>query len=343
MKAALLAAPFRWEIKDIDKPSPEANEILIKVKVAGICGSDLHAYRGTHPFRTPPLVSGHELAGEVERVGGKVQKIQPGDSVTVEPWTHCGSCAYCLEGKYNLCLHRLGMGTTEWQGSFAEYVVVPEDSVYKLPGGVSYEEGALVEPLAVSVHTVREIGIGLGESVVILGTGTIGLGIIACLHASGATRLIVTDVEDLNLKIAANLGATRGVNVKERSIQEVVDEVTDGKGVDIAVIAAGEESLVRDASEIVKKRGRIIVPAIFDNYPGMDMFRVVYGEQNIQGSWAYTGKDFDIAIDLLASGKISVKSLVTHRFSLREVERAFDILDKRRERAIKALFVFEDS
>jgi L-iditol 2-dehydrogenase len=340
MKAALLVAPFRIKIEDTEEPSPGADEVLIKVKATGICASDLHAYRGTHPFRTPPVVLGHELAGEVEKVGDRVQKIRPGDSVTVEPWTHCGRCTHCLYGKYNLCSRRLAMGTTEWQGSFAEYVVAPEDSIYKLPEELSFEEGALVEPLAVSVHVARETEVELGKTVVILGAGTIGLGILACLRASGAGKIIVTDVEISNLRMATDLGASEVVNVKERSIEEVVNEATEGKGMDIAVIAVGEENLVQEASRIVKKGGRIVIPAIFDKLPEVDMFKIVYGEQNIQGSWGYTGKDFDIAIDLMALGKVNLKRLITDHFSLDDAEKAFRILDKRGEKVIKILFTF---
>jgi len=339
MKAVLLTAPFTLDIREMDKPEPRPNEVLIKVKATGVCGSDLHAYRGTHPFRKPPVVLGHELAGEAEQVGREVKMIRVGDRVTVEPWVRCGKCPYCFEGKYNLCVEKRGMGTTEWQGSFAEYVVAPEDVVYKLPEGVSYEEGALVEPLAVSVHTVRRARVRLGESVAVLGAGPIGLGILACLHEAGATKLIITDIENFNLKLASRLEATVVVNAKEKSLQGVVDEVTDGVGLDIAVIAAGEKSLVNEASKIVKKGGRVVVPAIFDESPEVDMFKIVYSEQNIQGVWAYTRKDFNIAIDLLASGKVDLRPLITHRIPLDEAIKVFKILDKRTEKAVKIVFI----
>jgi L-iditol 2-dehydrogenase len=340
VKAVLLTAPFTVNIRETDKPEAGLNEVLIKVKATSICGSDLHAYRGTHPFRNPPVILGHELAGEVEQVGTGVKMIRVGEAVTVEPWKHCGRCPYCLEGKYNLCTGKQAMGTTAWQGSFAEYVVAPEGVVHKLPQGVSYEEGALVEPLAVGVHTVGEARVRLGESVVVLGAGSIGLMILTCLRVAGATKLIITDIENFNLKLAAQFGATETVNVKEKSVQEVVDKVTGGEGVDIAVIAAGEKSLVNEASKIAKKSGRIVVPAIFEQSPEVDMFKIVYGEQNIQGSWAYIGKDFNVAIDLLALGKIDLKPLISHHFPLDDAEKAFDILDKRSKKVVKILFTF---
>lgn len=335
-----MKTPFTVEVINLDKPSLRGNEVLIKVKATGICGSDVHAYRGTHPFRKPPVILGHEIAGEVEEVGKKVKNIQLGDPITVEPQTHCGSCPYCFEGKYNLCLQKKVMGTSEWRGSFAEYVVAPEDILYKLPEEVTYEKGALVEPLAVGVHTVKEAKLRLGESVVIFGAGTIGLVVLACLHVAGATKVVVTDIQEFNLKLASQLGATQTVNVNKLSPKKAVDKLTGGRGVDVAIIAAAVEGLVKEATQVVKKTGRIIVPAIFDEYAKVDMFPIVYGEQHLQGSWAYTKKDFTIAIDLLALGKVNLNSLITHRIPLDNAQKAFEVLDKRSEKVVKILFNF---
>jgi len=340
MKAILLSAPFKLELKDIKKPVPGNHDVLIKVKATGICGSDLHTYRGTHPFRIPPLFPGHEFAGRVEEVGKKVINIHVGDSVTVEPWTHCGKCDYCLEGKTNLCPNKVAMGTNEWHGSFAEYVVAPEYVVYKLPDEVWYEEGALIEPLAASVHAVRRAEVKLGETALVFGAGTIGLGTLLFLNEAGITKTIITDIDDFNLSLAKQLGATRTVNVKDEVVHEVVHEITDGRGVDIVIIAAGVKSLVKEATTIIKKNGKIIVPAIFNEMLQVDMFKVVNGEHNIRGSWAYTKKDFDIVIDLITLGKINPKPLITHRFSLNEANDAFAILDQRSEKAVKILFTF---
>lgn len=338
MKAVLLTAPFTLNIIEMDKPEPKPNEVLIKVKAAGICGSDLHAYRGSHPFRKPPVVLGHELAGEVEKVGADVTMVRLAERVTVEPWVYCGECPYCFEGKYNLCTDKLGMGTTAWQGSFAEYVVTPETTVHKLPPGVPYELGVFVEPLAVSVHVVRQTHVGLGESVVVLGAGPIGLGTLACLCAAGATQLIATDIRNHNLRLATQFGATETINVREQSVQEIVEKVTGGEGVDIVVVAAGEGSLVNDGSRLIRKGGRVVILAMFEESPEVDLFRIVYSEQRIQGSSAYTGKDFKTAIDLLVLGKLDLKPLISHRFVLDEAQKAFDILDKTSEEVVKILF-----
>ncbi|MBC7189411.1 alcohol dehydrogenase catalytic domain-containing protein [Candidatus Aerophobetes bacterium] len=339
MKAVLLEAPFKVKIKEIERPSPKENEVLIKVKATCVCGSDIHAYRGTHPFRLPPIVPGHEMAGEVVETGKNVKDIKPGDPVTVEPWSYCEKCEFCREGKFNLCLNKKGMGTKDWQGSFAEYVVAPEKSVYKLPSNVSFEEGALVEPLAVCVHVVRKADITLGDKVVILGAGPIGLGILMCCSEAGANKVVITDIEEFNLRFASKIGGI-SVNAGKDCLEKVVEEATRGKGADTVVIAAGEESLVNQASKIIKKAGKVIIPALFEKPAELDMFEIVYGEKTLVGSWAYVSRDFHLAIELLASKKIRAKDLITHRFRIEDAEEAFQIVDKRKEKVIKAVFVF---
>jgi L-iditol 2-dehydrogenase len=341
MKACVLKKPFELVIDDVEQRQPADDEVLIGVKAAGICGSDLHAYRGTHPFRKPPIISGHEFSGRVEAVGRDVRKVRSGEPVTVEPWTHCGMCAYCSQGKTNLCLDKVAMGTSDWPGCFAEYVVAPENVVYKLPENVSYEIGALIEPLAASMHAVRRVGVESDETAVIFGAGAIGLGILICLCVTGITRVVVTDVVDFNLDVAKKLGATAAVNVKQQSIREEVENITGGKGADIVFIAAGVGSLMQEAVEVAGKDGRISVPAIFDAPVEIDMFKVVFAERNLHGSWAYTRKDFEIIIDLLTLGKIDPLPLITHRFALDEAAKALQIFDARSENAIKMLFRFE--
>lgn len=175
MKVTILSNVYKINVIEIEKPKIKENEVLIRVKSSGICGSDLHAYRGHHPFRKPPVILGHEVSGVVEELGKAVDNIKVGDRVTVEPQLGCGECVYCLEGKYNLCINRRAPGIGSWMGSFSEYFVPPYKVVYKLPDTVNYDRGALIEPLAVGVHAVRNANIQLGDTIAILGAGTIGL------------------------------------------------------------------------------------------------------------------------------------------------------------------------
>jgi L-iditol 2-dehydrogenase len=338
MKACVLKKRYEVEITETARPSPEPWEVLIRVKATGLCGSDLHAYRGTHKFRVPPIVSGHELAGVVEKTGNEVRLLKEGDRVTVEPWTHCGKCEFCIAGRSNLCTDKVAMGTARWSGSFAEYVIAPEAVTYRLPENVSFETGALIEPLAASMHALRRAGMRPGERAVVLGAGTIGLSILLLLKACGIVGCIVTDVEDFNLKIAETLGADLTVNTKKSSLPDAVSELTRGMGADLVFVAAGAGNLVQDATLVLKRGGKIAVPAIFDGPISLDMFPAVYGEHDILGSWSYTKKDFDVVIDLLSVGLLDPMPLITHRMPLVDAGKAFSIADTRSENVVKILF-----
>ena len=339
MKACVLKKPYEVEVTDMETPSPGPGEVLIRVKATGFCGSDLHAYRGTHAFRIPPVVSGHELAGVVEETGDEVRALKKGDRVTVEPWTHCGRCEFCIAGRSNLCTDKIAMGTAGWSGSFAEYVTAPEAVTYRLPEKLSFETGALIEPLAASMHAVRRAGVKPGERAVVFGAGTIGLSILLLLKAGGVVGCVVTDIEDFNLEIAESIGADRTVNPKKGSLSDVVSELTRGAGVEMAFIAAGAGKLLQEATQVLKRGGRVVVPAIFDAPLSVDLFPSVFGEHDILGSWSYTKKDFDIVIDLLSVGAFDPSPLITHRMRLDDAVRAFSIADKRSENAVKMLFI----
>jgi len=339
MKACILKKPYEVEITEMETPKPGPREVLIRVKATGLCGSDLHAYRGTHKFRIPPIVSGHELAGVVEKTGDEVRLLKKGDRVTVEPWTHCGRCEFCIAGRSNLCTDKVAMGTARWSGSFAEYVTAPEAVTYRLPENVSFETGTLIEPLAASMHALRRVGMRPGERAVVFGAGAIGLSILLLLKACGTVGCIVTDVEDFNLEIATVLGAERTVNTKKSSLSDAVLELTRGMGADVAFVAAGASRLVQDATQVLKRGGKIAVPAIFDGPVSLDMFPAVFGEQDILGSWSYTKRDFDVVIDLLSNGMLDPMPLITHRMPLEDVGQAFAIADKRSENIVKMLLI----
>jgi L-iditol 2-dehydrogenase len=339
MKACVLREPYDVEITEIQTPRPRPHEVLVHVKATGLCGSDLHAYRGTHKFRIPPIVSGHELAGVVEKIGDDVRLLKEGDRVTVEPWTHCGRCEFCIGGRSNLCTDKVAMGTADWSGSFAEYVTAPEEVTYRLPENVSFEAGALIEPLAASMHAVRRVGMRPGERAVVFGAGAIGLSILLLLKTCGIVGCIVTDIEDFNLQMAESLGAERTVNTKKNALSDAVSKFTRGMGADVAFVAAGAGRLLQDATQLLKRGGKIAVPAIFDGPLSIDMFPPVFGEHDILGSWSYTKKDFDVVIDLLSNGTLDPMPLVTHRLPLEDAARAFSIADKRSENAVKMLIL----
>jgi L-iditol 2-dehydrogenase len=340
MKAALLTAPYQIDLQEVERPRLDSGDVLIKVRCVGVCGSDVHTYKGTHPFRKPPVILGHEMAGEVVEVAEDISLFKKGDRVSAEPQTYCHQCASCYQAYYNLCNSKRVMGTTPWPGAFAEYVVIPEDKVYLLPDGLGFEEGALVEPLAVGIHAAQMAQIRIGDAVLIMGSGTIGLATLVGLKEAGATRIIATDVEDFNLGKAKELGAWTTVNVGTESLEEKVKERTKGEGVDAVVIAVGVPSLIDESLSLVRKGGRVVLVAIFDDKATIDPFKIVFSEVEVVGSWVYTGREFQAAIDLMSQKRIETGSFITHRWPIERVREALDLVDKRSEDVLKVVLHF---
>lgn len=341
MKAAVFTAPFRIELQEVPEPRPEANEVKIRVKAAGICGSEVHAYNGTHPFRHPPAIMGHEISGEVVEVGSAVKDYGPGDRVLVEPQKTCGTCIYCRGGDYYVCKQKVVMGTTTWSGAFGEYIAVPEGIVHPLPDDMTYEEGALVEPLAVGLHAVRQSSVKLGSSVVVIGSGTIGLATMACAKAQGAGQILAADVLDFNLEIAKEMGATRVINVKREKLEEVVKKEVHPAGAEVGFDAAGYPSVVDDLLASIRRKGEIILVALFEEPVVIkNSYGIIGGEMKIKGVQMYCREDFQAAIDMIRLKRLDVSPFVTHRLPVEEAQKGLEILYRKSEDVIKVLLMY---
>jgi L-iditol 2-dehydrogenase len=338
VKAAVLKAHYQIEFNDIPEPEPQPNEVKIRVHSAGICGSEVHAFKGTHPFRHPPAILGHEMAGDIVAVGEQIKGFKVGDRVTVEPQITCGVCDYCKAGFTNLCVNKTVLGTQKWIGAYAEYIVAPEEVLYKIPDNLGYDEAVMIEPLAVGVHAVREANLQLGQSTIILGGGTIGLCTLVAARAAGAMVNVVTDAVDFNLEMARKLGAAGVVNVRQDDAKEVVSRLTDGKGVDAAFVCVGVSPVVNQAINAVKKRGQIILIGLLEGKVTIDEpFLIVGGERAIRGSQMYTRSDVQTALDLIATGTIDAKPFITQQMPMSEVQRGFEIVDKKLEDCVKVV------
>jgi len=239
-------------IEDAPKPRIKRGEALIRVRAVGICGSELHVYEGISKRRVPPLVMGHEFSGEVAEVEDGGCGNPKGDRVAVEPIIRCGTCEQCARGRSNICSNMRLMGL-HMTGAFAEYVAVPAEKCYKIPDNVSFEEGSTAEPLSVGLHAVNRASIGLGDAVVVLGAGVIGLMSVQAAKIAGAAKVLVTDLFDYRLKLARKLGADAVINVKEEDPVKVVMELTDGKGVDAILEAVGIQKTMQQAMTMVKR------------------------------------------------------------------------------------------
>lgn len=260
MKAAVLYKPREIKIEERQIPTPNLKEVLIKVMVTGICGSDVHFYQqgriGDSIVRDP-IILGHECSGVVVDRGQRAKKLRKGDRVVVEPGFPCKNCEFCKSGQYNLCRDIKFLGTYPIDGTFREYIVAPEDCVFKIPENVSFEEAALAEPTAVAIQGVKRGRIRLGEVVAIIGAGPIGLLTLQVARAAGASKVYIADLEESRLKKAKLLGAEETINAEKRdSVREIMD-LTHNRGVDVALEAVGSSITINKAIRMVRPGGRL--------------------------------------------------------------------------------------
>ena len=326
MKAIMKTKPEPGiEVLDIPKPVVEPDEVLIKVKAATICGSDLGIYKYTSAYSkmTLPVVMGHEFSGEIVEIGAEVTGFKKGDRVLAESVKACGECTYCKEGRSNLCEKSTLFGIHA-AGGFAEYIAVPYKLLHRIPDNMSYEDGALVEPLSNALHFVKDITpFRVNDFVVVQGCGPIGL-FSAQIFKLGGAQVIMTGLsaDKVRFEIAEKLGIET-VNIQEENLEEIVRERTNGA--DIAFVAVGAPPAVKQATQIVKKRGRITVVGIFGSEVPIDMTWLVRRELEIKGAYDAKPVNFPESIELISKGLIDVNSVLTHRFNLDEAEEAFKV------------------
>lgn len=342
MLQAKLVAPEKIFFKKTKIPLLGEKEVLIKVKVCGVCGSDVHAYKGKHPFVYPPIVLGHEFSGVIYQIGTRVNSFSPGDRVIVEPNIVCGKCYNCLHGRYNICTNLKVVGCVGYDGAFAEYVAVPEKKVLRLPGNISFEKAALVEPVAVAVHAVRKAKQKINDVVVILGAGTIGLLVMQVARLAGAGKVIVTDVLDYRLKKAGELGADRLINPASQDLIKIIQEKYGRNEVDLIYDCVGIEETISQAIQIARKGIRIMVLGVPEEKIEVDLSLIQDRELEIVGSLMYVREDFKAAIDFIQKEKLKVKTLVTHHFKLKDVDKAFHLITDEKKEVLKVLIDVSD-
>lgn len=327
MKAAVLEAARSLVVRDVDEPTRGESDVVIEVRASGVCGSDLHTYRGHHPFRKPPVVLGHEVAGTVIGVGGAVEGVRVGDRVAVEPHIYCGGCEFCARGLVNLCRNKRVPGVG-WAGTFSERIAAPEAVVHGLEDTVSYEEGAMLEPLAVAYRAFRTGGIGPGSRVAVLGAGTIGSLVARLCQHAGVQELMVTDVKDYNLGFVASLGPCKAVNAGVTDTVEAGLEITDGEGFDAVVLTSGSRGSFTEAVRLCKPRGTVVAVALYPGEIPFDANLLVTREVTAQGCLTYTSDDFEGVVKLVNRGEIDLKPFITERVGLEEAPEALRRIDE---------------
>jgi L-iditol 2-dehydrogenase len=333
MQAVMKIAPGvgHVTVRQIPEPEPGPGEALIRVKAAGICGTDLHIYHDE--FKTvPPVVLGHEVAGEVAAIGADVEGVRIGERVTTETYyATCGSCRYCRTGEVNLCLARQSIGSAV-NGGFTSYVVVPAVNLHRLPENVDFEAGALTEPLACVVHGVLDARtVSAGDIAVIAGPGAIGLLTLQVVKASGATVVLLgTDVDEARLQLGQALGADFVLNVQREDPAALLAKITlEGLGADVVYECSGAGPAAQQLLSLVRRRGRYVQVGLFGKPVAWDLDQLCYKELIATGSNASVPSAWDRALALMASGVVDTKKLITHRFPVTAWADAFACFERK--------------
>jgi (R,R)-butanediol dehydrogenase/meso-butanediol dehydrogenase/diacetyl reductase len=350
MKAAVFYGPRDVRLEDVQEPEVRPGSVKVKVDWCGICGTDLHEYLAgpifippvgsPHPItgETLPLTLGHEFAGEVVAVGDDSDGISTGDVVAIEPVFRCGECAACRRGATNLC-EKLGFyGLMGGGGGMSEYAVVPSYMIHKLPEGLTSEQGALVEPIAVGLRAVRRAQFREGQSALVFGGGPIGAVTVQCLKAMGAGQIMVAEVSEARKKKALEIGADAVIDPTEEDVVEKVRELTDGEGVEHSFDAAGIQQTLQTALHATRKGGMVTIISIWEGPVQINPNDIVLSELNVAGTICYTPEDFSDTISMLKDGSIETEGIITERIPLSDViEGGFKELVDHKDRHVKIL------
>jgi 2-desacetyl-2-hydroxyethyl bacteriochlorophyllide A dehydrogenase len=333
---AVISAPGQIDFIEKELAPLGDNELLIKIKAAAICGSDLHLYKGLHPSVSLPAAVGHEASGEIIDIGKSVTKHKIGDRVTIEPVIACGRCEFCLRGAYHLCAeisfqYRIG------QGAFTPYFVVNENRAFRLPDNLSYEEGALIEPMSVALHAVKKSGIRLGHSSAVFGAGAIGILVSMLSRQASGIGSFICDIHAYRLEKALTLGAQVAINSREQDPVEKILEATKGMGVDKSFEAVGLELTLSQSLHVLKHGANATLLGIFEQLENkIPIHLFVQREISLYGSQGYSW-DFQDAIKMLETGTINLKPLITHTLPLKDLKQGFDILLSPQNESIKVV------
>ena len=332
MRAVVLNGPNDFAPTDIPKPVIGDNDMLLEMKKAAICGTDMRILAGTKTKGVRyPSVIGHEMCGVISEVGKNVTGFQVGDKVSIANVIPCGSCPACLAGRENACMNRKAIGY-EFNGGFEEYVLIPEiaiksGNVIKLPEDVSFTAGALIEPLSCCIRGLKNAGTGFNDTVLIVGAGPIGLMHMQLSKIAGAKQVIVSEPNEMRREVALELGADRVVDPTKEDLEQIIKDATNGMGADVIVMAIGVPALVNSTLKLCKKGGTV---NLFAGFAGtgecqIEVNTIHYNEINVTGSTAYKRADYLEAADMVITKKINLDKIATHTFKIDEFQDAYEM------------------
>lgn len=332
----VMTEPKKIVFREVDIPTPGPDQVLVKIKKIGICGSDIHVYHGTHPYTSYPVTQGHEVSGQIVELGEYVKDLQVGQKVTIEPQVFCGRCYPCLHGKYNLCSHLKVMGF-QTTGTASEYFAVDASKITPIPEHMTYGEGAMLEPLAVTVHAAKRFTEVKGARAVVLGCGPIGILLIQSLKALGAAEVMATDISDTRLELAHQMGADHVVNTKNKDFGEALLEIYGEDKADVIYECAGSDITMEQAIQNARKGSTIILVAVFGKRASVDLAKLNDSELDLNTSMMYRHEDYVDAIRFVEEGKIQLKPLQSAHFAFADYQKAYEYIDHNRENTMKVI------
>ncbi len=331
MRAAVLHGIGDMRVEDVDDPEVEGGDVLIGVRAASVCGTDVHFYGGQLESE-PPMILGHDFSGVVERVGDRVDEFSPGESVIAEIARYDGTCHFCKTGRYHLCVNSnyLGFGA---DGAFAEYVSAPAKNVFMIPKGVTLDEAAIMEPVTVALHTAELLELEKGESVAVFGAGPIGLAVAQVANLRGA-RVIVVEPKPQRRDLAVTLGFSTVMDPSKGDLKTAMEKLTEGLGPECAVEAVGSQETVDLAGEVIRSGGRV---ALIGAEQGLHGPPIRYDDVTIRTVMDGGSGNYPKALALIAEGKVDVKSMITHRIGLDELPEMMEKLSRGSLDAVKVI------
>ena len=336
MLQQVMTAPGEISFREVPMPEVHENDVLVRIRRIGVCGSDIHVYHGEHPFTSYPVTQGHEVAGEVVSYGKNVQGLHEGQKVTIQPQVFCGECYPCRHGKYNLCEHLKVMGF-QTTGVASEYFAVDASKVTPLPDTMSFDEGAMIEPLAVAVHAVRRVGDVTGQKIAVLGAGPIGILVAQTAKGLGAASVMITDISDLRLKKATECGVDICVNTAQRDFGEALVEAFGPDKADVIYDCAGNDITMNQAIRCARKGSTIILVAVFAKMATVDLAVLNDHELDLNTTMMYRSEDYEEAIRLVQEGRVQLTPPISQHFAFTDYLEAYRFIDANRESTMKVI------
>ncbi len=336
MKQAVMTSPGKIEIRDVSRPKPASDEVLLQISRIGVCGSDIHVYHGLHPYTSYPVVQGHEVSGVIAEVGAAAQGFAPGDRVVFMPQVTCGECYPCRHGMYHICDKLKVMGF-QTGGAAQEFFPVQADKVLKLPASVSLDQGAMIEPVSVGVHALARAGEVKGQKVLVLGAGTIGNLVGQVAMAQGAERVMITDVSPYKLEMARKCGFEHVVDTLHEDISAAILKTFGPDKADLILECVGAQATISQAVANARKGSTIVVVGVFGKKPEVDLGFVQDRELTLVGTLMYQKRDYEQAIRLVASDKLNLGPMISHRFPFQKYLQAYETIEASHGETMKVM------